>query len=117
MTDMATDAALPLEIACVEVKRLLDGGDDVLLLDCREQDEYELARIAAATLLPMSQLGQRMGELSRHQSRRIVVHCHHGGRSLRVAQWLRSQGFSQAQSMSGGIDQWAIEIEPGMARY
>jgi rhodanese-related sulfurtransferase len=46
-----------------------------------------------------------------------VVHCHHGGRSLRVAHWLREQGFANAQSMAGGIDRWSQEIDPSVPRY
>ncbi|HQU46751.1 MAG TPA: rhodanese-like domain-containing protein, partial [Pirellulales bacterium] len=60
---------------------------------------------------------QRVSELEPHRGRAIVVHCHHGGRSLRVAQWLRQQGFAAAQSMSGGIDAWAAEIDPDVPRY
>lgn len=111
------DPATALEITCGEVQRLRESSADFLLLDCRERDEHDLVRIEGATLLPMSEIAARAGELAPHKSRRLVIHCHHGGRSLRVAQWLRQQGFLQAQSMSGGIDQWAIEIEPGMARY
>jgi rhodanese-related sulfurtransferase len=55
--------------------------------------------------------------LAAHRDRRIVVHCHHGGRSLRVANWLRGQGFEQAQSMAGGIDAWSTEIDPAVPRY
>jgi adenylyltransferase/sulfurtransferase len=108
---------LPLEISCDDVQRLRTSGTDFMLLDCRERDEHELVRIGGATLLPMSELMDRAGELAPHKARRLVVHCHHGGRSMRVAQWLRGQGFEQVQSMAGGIDQWAAEIEPGMPRY
>jgi rhodanese-related sulfurtransferase len=55
--------------------------------------------------------------LSAYREQPIVVHCHHGGRSLRVARWLREQGFRRAQSMSGGIEQWAVEIDSTLARY
>lgn len=110
-------AALPLEIDCRSVKVKFDAGEDFVLLDCREQDEHALVRIEGATLLPMSQIAQRAAELEAHRGKHVIVHCHHGGRSLRVVQWLRQQGFDQAQSMSGGIDQWAAEIEPRMARY
>jgi rhodanese-related sulfurtransferase len=65
----------------------------------------------------MGQFVDRVGELAGSEARRVVVHCHLGGRSLRVAQWLRQQGFARAQSMTGGIEAWAVEIEPGMARY
>jgi len=108
---------LPLEITCQAVKSKLDAGDDFLLLDCREADEYGVAKIAAARFLPMSEIQQRVGELSADRDRQIVVHCHHGGRSLRVAQWLRQQGFARAQSMSGGIDGWSLQVDASVPRY
>jgi rhodanese-related sulfurtransferase len=107
----------PIEVSCQEVKRSLDAGEKFLLLDCREQNEFDTASIPEAVLLPMSQLVSRVGELEEHRHDRIVVHCHHGGRSLRVAGWLREQGFPLSQSMAGGIDAWAVEIAPGMPRY
>ncbi len=111
------DAPLPLEIECATVKQLLDRQADFVLLDCREEDEHQLVRIPAAQLVPMSRLMQRVGELEPHRDRHIVVHCHHGGRSMKVTQWLRSQGFSMVQSMAGGIDQWAAEIDATLPRY
>jgi adenylyltransferase/sulfurtransferase len=107
----------PLEIHCQELKALLDRGVDLLLVDCREKDEYEVVRIEQATLLPMSEIGNRLDELMPHQHRHVVVHCHHGVRSLRVTHWLRDNGFAQAQSLAGGIDQWAAEIDPSLPRY
>jgi rhodanese-related sulfurtransferase len=107
----------PIEVSCQEVKRALDASEPLLLLDCREQNEYDVAAIPQAVLLPMSQLESRLSELEEHRNGRIVIHCHHGGRSLRVAGWLREQGFPNSQSMAGGIDTWAAEIAPGMARY
>jgi rhodanese-related sulfurtransferase len=99
----------PLEIDCRTVKTRRDAGEDLLLLDCREPDEYETVHIKGARLLPMSQIVDRVGELEPHRTQPIVVHCHHGGRSLRVANWLTQQGFTDVKSMAGGIDQWAAE--------
>jgi adenylyltransferase/sulfurtransferase len=65
----------------------------------------------------MGELPARLGELGDSKQQQVVVYCHLGGRSLRVAQWLRQQGFTRAQSMAGGIDQWAEKIEAGMPRY
>ena len=108
---------LPLEIDVASVKQKIDGKAPFLLLDCREQDEYDRCRIDGAQLLPMSALQERVGELNGRQGDLIVVHCHHGGRSLRVARWLRAQGFANAQSMAGGIDAWSEQIDPQVPRY
>ena len=108
---------LPLEVSCSDVHHRQTAGEKLMLLDCREAEEYEIASISNAHLLPMSVLIDRVGELAGLEEQAIIVYCHHGGRSAQVAQWLRDQGFSRSQSMDGGIDCWAEEIEPGMARY
>ncbi len=113
----ASQQEFPLEIDVRAVKSLLDAGGDLLLLDCREPVEYELVRIEGATLIPMSQMASRVEQLRPHRGRRVVVYCHLGGRSLQVTQWLRRQGFSAAQNMSGGIDAWSLEIDPTLPRY
>jgi len=65
----------------------------------------------------MSQLKTRAAELEPYRDHQLVIHCHHGGRSLQVANWLRKQGYANAQSMAGGIDQWSLEINPSLPRY
>lgn len=107
----------PMEVDCRHVKGKLDAGEKFLLLDCREQSEYDTVKIAGAVLVPMSQIQERVGELEAYKEGPVVVHCHHGGRSLRVANWLRGQGYLQAQSMAGGIDDWAVQIDPSLPRY
>ena len=64
----------------------------------------------------MREVPARLAELG-DKAGRIIVHCHHGGRSLRVTNYLRQQGFSQAQNMSGGIDAWSLEVDPAVPRY
>jgi rhodanese-related sulfurtransferase len=108
---------LPLETDCQSVAHKLGQQDNFLLIDCREPDEHATVHIAAARLLPMSELAQRVGELDGFRDCQIAVHCHHGGRSLKVAQWLRNQGYAKAQSMAGGIDAWALEIDRSLPRY
>ena len=112
-----TDNTLPLEIDVAGVHGLIEQDEPMLLLDCREQPEYDTVHIHGSTLLPMSEIQDRAGELAEHQGARVVVYCHHGGRSLQVATWLRQQGFELAQSMSGGIDQWSLDIDPNLPRY
>lgn len=106
-----------MEIDCRSVKAKLDAGEEFLLLDCREPDEHAIASISAARLIPMSELLNRSGELEPYKELPVVVHCHRGGRSLKVTHWLRQNGFHKAQSLAGGIDRWAEEIDPGVARY
>jgi rhodanese-related sulfurtransferase len=108
---------VPIEVDCQSVKAKLDANDGFTFLDCREANEYDTVKIEGATLLPMSEIQERISELDGQQDGQIIVHCHHGGRSLRVANWMRQQGYVNAQSMAGGIDLWAREIEPGMQRY
>lgn len=114
-----TVATPPIEISCQAVQAKRQAGDDFLLLDCREPDEYQIARIDGSRLLPMSEIEERWRELREGAGgeQEIVVHCHHGGRSLHVAQWLRLRGFPRTQSMAGGIDQWSAEIDPAVPRY
>lgn len=107
----------PMEVDCQTVKQKLDNGEEFLFLDCREQNEYDLVRIEGASLLPMSEIQERVGELDEHRGREIVVHCHHGGRSLQVAGWLTQRGFSNVKSLAGGIDLWAQVIDPSLPRY
>jgi rhodanese-related sulfurtransferase len=114
---MSASNELPLEITCRGVKERLDSGQSFLLLDCREPDEYEVARIEGARLVPMSELANRLDELEAYRDREVVVHCHLGGRSQRVANWLRGQGFAKARTMVGGIDRWADEIDTSVPRY
>jgi rhodanese-related sulfurtransferase len=116
-TDPMNDRGAALEIDCRTVKARLDAGDALVLLDCRERDEYEFVHIAAARLVPMSELPQRVGELDELRDAEIVVYCHHGVRSRQVANWLRGQGFGHVQSLAGGIDRWSQEIDATLPRY
>ncbi|MEZ6121606.1 MAG: rhodanese-like domain-containing protein [Planctomycetaceae bacterium] len=108
---------MTMETDCRTVKARLDAGEDFLLIDCREQQEYDTARIDGATLIPMGQIPNRLAELESHRDGLVVIHCHHGGRSLNVARWLKAQGFAQPLSMAGGIDEWSKTIDPGVPRY
>lgn len=91
-----------------------------VLLDCRRDDEWALARINGAIHIPLNQVESRLDELETDEGlrdRQVVVYCHHGQRSLRAAAILRGAGFSNAVSMAGGIDAWSLAIDPSVARY
>ena len=108
---------LPLELDVPRVHAMLQSEESFLLLDVREPDEYATARIEGSRLIPMSELGQRVDELEPYRDTLIVVHCHHGVRSLHVAQALRNHGYAKVQSMAGGIDQWSLLVDPTIPRY
>jgi rhodanese-related sulfurtransferase len=106
----------PLEIDVQSVQSLLTSGD-IAMIDCREQSEWETARIEGAVLMPMSQWMQSIDQLTAFEGKRVVVHCHHGGRSLRVTHWLRENGFPDAQNMTGGINEWSQVVDSQVPRY
>ena len=108
---------LPLQIDVRSVKDMLDAGEQFVWLDCREADEHAIVRIEGSKLLPMNETANRLGELEPYRHKRVVVHCHHGKRSMQVTQWLRGQGFSQVQSMNGGIHLWSLLIDTSLSRY
>ena len=104
-----------LEVEAADLQRWRLEGRDLQLLDVRQPVEHSIAAISGATLIPMPELPARLGELDR--ARPVVVHCHHGPRSLHATQWLRGQGFPRVLSLAGGIDAWSREVDPGVPRY
>lgn len=107
-----------LEMNVLEVKRKLDAGDPLVLLDCRELSEHDLCRIDGADLIPMNSIPQRLADVERLSDRgQLVVYCHHGMRSLHVANWLRQQGVENVVSMTGGIDAWSLQVDRLVPRY
>lgn len=90
-------------------------ASQVTLLDVREHVELELAAVAGATHVPMREVPARLAELERDAP--LVVMCHSGGRSRRVAEYLSSNGFEQVFNLRGGIDAWSTEIDPQVPRY
>jgi rhodanese-related sulfurtransferase len=86
-----------------------------LILDVRERWEYDVCRIPATQWLPMQEIPARWSELPRQQD--IVVVCHHGMRSLQVAQYLAHAGLSRLYNLSGGIAAWADHVDPAMPHY
>jgi rhodanese-related sulfurtransferase len=86
-----------------------------LLLDVRENWEYETCHLDGATLMPMHLVPIRVGELDDDQD--IVCICHHGARSMQVAAFLERNGFSRITNLTGGIHAWAVQVEPSMPKY
>jgi len=103
------------EITARELKGELDQGKQPVLLDVREPHEWEIVHLEGARLIPLGQLPNRLGELDGHAD--IVTICHRGARSLRALEILRAAGFGHVRSLKGGVDGWAAENDPEMARY
>jgi len=101
-----------------EQAEALRRDQDAQLIDVREAFEHQLTRIEGAELIPMNTVPQRVQEIdAQAESATLVIFCHHGMRSLNVADWLRRQGVENCQSMSGGIERWSLEIDPKVPRY
>jgi rhodanese-related sulfurtransferase len=100
----------------MEVRRLMDSGAPVRLIDVREPAEYDICRIEGARLIPMRSVPDNLNELDSSDSE-IVVYCHHGVRSMSVVDWLRRQGVENCRSMAGGIDLWSLQVDPAVPRY
>lgn len=113
---MASTSDIPTEIAPEEAAKLLDAAEAVLL-DCRTPEEREFARIERSRFVPMQEVPSRLDELAPYREQTLIVYCHHGVRSLRVATFLRDRGFDRAASLAGGIDRWSVEIDPSVSRY
>ena len=103
------------EITPEEVKTKLESGAELTLLDCREPWEYQAARIERAVNIPMGEIPSRLQELDPDHPTACL--CHHGARSMHVAAFLMNNGFETVANISGGIDAWSRERDPGVPRY
>ncbi len=97
------------------LKRLIDNGHDIVLLDVREAWEYEIVHLKDAKQIPLGKLPQQASLLNPYAE--IVVYCHKGMRSLDAAHLLQQLGFKRIKSLVGGIDRWAREIDTELQRY
>jgi len=102
------------EITPNELKALLAGDNPPLLIDVREEGEAAICSIDGSILIPMNSLPQRLAEIP--LDRQVALYCHSGMRSWMAGQWMARNGYD-ALSLAGGIDRWAVEVEPSMSRY
>lgn len=98
-----------------DIKRRLDAGERLRLIDVREADEHDIARIEQAELRPMSEIQSWWQDLSRDED--LVIMCHHGSRSAQVCLALSRAGFERLTNMAGGIDAWATQVDSTVPRY
>lgn len=105
----------PLEITPAVLASLRGGAEGCAIVDVRDSWEVAICRLPGALHLPLDEIVDRAGALPR--DRLLVIVCHAGVRSLIAARHLRECGFDRATSLRGGLDAWAIEIDPDMPRY
>jgi adenylyltransferase/sulfurtransferase len=103
------------EIEVTEVKKMLDRGDNFVLIDVREPHEYQICNISGSKLIPLGEVGKRLGELDPNAD--IVVHCKSGMRSARACGVLRANGFQHVRNMKGGILAWSEQVDPSVPKY
>ena len=106
----------PDEVTVTQMRHALQHPDEgIRVLDVREPDEFEIARVEGVTLFPLSTLPQRFTELDPNQQ--IYVHCKSGKRSMKALEFLRQQGFKYVKSVKGGISAWSDEIDHSVPKY
>jgi len=103
------------EMTVEEFNELRNKNGNVVLVDVREPYEYQICNIEGSTLIPLGELDSRTDELNPEDE--IVVHCHHGGRSMTAGTLLKEKGFKNVLNLKGGIDEWAEKFDTEMSRY
>jgi adenylyltransferase/sulfurtransferase len=108
-------AASGSEITPEQLKKRIDAGENLFVLDVRNPNEFQICRIPGTVLVPLPDLPNRLAEVPR--DREVIVHCKSGMRSAKAIEFLKSQGYSKLVNLTGGILGWAEKVDPGMARY
>jgi rhodanese-related sulfurtransferase len=104
------------EITATELKKRLDAGEDIDLIDVRQPDEYAFANIEGAKLIPLGEVIARMDEFD--STKTVVVHCKMGGRSARAIEELYRRGHTgELINLVGGITAWSNEVDPKVPKY
>ncbi len=103
------------QLSAIQLQKKIQNGEDLLLLDVREQNEFDYAHIEGSRLIPLSLIPLRRDELDSDKG--IVLICHHGVRSMQASIFLEQCGFEQLYNLTGGIDAWSVECDSSVPRY
>ena len=98
------------ELEPAALRKRLDAGEDLLLLDVREPFEAEIARIEGARLIPLGDVEKALADLAPWRERQVVIHCQTGGRSRQACRTLLANGFTRVDNLRGGIEAWSGEV-------
>jgi sulfur-carrier protein adenylyltransferase/sulfurtransferase len=103
------------EITVQELKSLYDSNEDFLLIDVRNKDEYDYCNLGGV-LISMSEITQSYSKIPKNK--KVIVHCHHGGRSKKVISWLQDNyDYNNLFNLTGGIHSWSVEIDTNIPIY
>lgn len=102
------------QIGVKEMKRRMDAGEDLFLLDVREPFEYQIANLGGK-LIPQNEVPRRLEEIDRN--REIIVQCKSGARSQRVAEFLKRSGYEKVANLAGGILAWSDQVDASVRKY
>ena len=104
------------EITATELKNRMEAGEDIQLIDVRQPDEYDFAKIEGAKLIPLGDIIKKMNEID--PARETVIHCKAGGRSAKAITALKNAGFKgELKNLKGGITAWSNEVDPKIPKY
>ena len=104
------------EISATDLKRRMDAGEDIQLIDVRQPEEWSFAKIEGAKLIPLAEILNRKDEID--DSRETVIHCKAGMRSARAVEALQRSGFKgELKNLKGGITAWSNEVDPRIPKY
>jgi molybdopterin/thiamine biosynthesis adenylyltransferase/rhodanese-related sulfurtransferase/molybdopterin converting factor small subunit len=103
------------EITPVELKVKIDRGDDFVLVDVREPEEYAICKIPGSKLVPLRTVAERLHELS--SADEIVVHCRSGVRSGQAVEFMKQAGYRKVKNLVGGILRWSDDVDPTVPKY
>lgn len=104
------------EITATELKKRMDSGEDVQLIDVRQPNEFAHAKIEGAKLIPLGEIVSRMDELD--DSRELILQCKAGGRSAQAIQLLKQAGYKgEMSNLVGGITSWSNDVDPNVPKY
>jgi len=105
------------ELSAASVNAMQRRGDEFLLLDVREPEEFMRSRIEGSKLIPLGELDERLAEIREWKDRPVVVHCHHGGRGVKACRMLSAAGFIRVANLAGGIEAWSLTVDADVPRY
>ena len=98
-----------------ELDNEMKQGKRIVFLDVREPYEYDIVHLKNSKLIPLGELRNRISELNSEDD--IVAYCHSGARSAMATDFLRSMGYKKVRNLEGGVEAWAVQVDPSLPRY